>query len=130
MTNPLLPLSTSTPPRTLLLQNLTSQTHSLQTLFSSLSSPTPNPTALSTSLASIQTSSVELEHLVQEVWYHQIAWQELERKKAEVIGLEARVRGLLRGLEGGRRELEGMVEEGREVRKSIEQSERGRSMPY
>lgn len=132
MTYPLQPLPTAStsatpPPRTLLLQNLTAQSQTLSLLFNHLASASPDPQTISHLHTDLAHSSTELERLVKDVWEHQVAWNEFERKRKEVVGLEERVRGLLRGLEGGRRELEGMVEEGREFRESIEKSERGRS---
>jgi hypothetical protein len=122
------PSVSSTPLRTTLLTNLTSQTQTLQYLFHELSLPTPNPQRITSLYSSLQASTTDLEGLVKEVWRHQRRWRELERKKEEVLGLERRVRALIMGLEEGRRELERMVEEGKEVRKGIERVENGESI--
>lgn len=48
-------------------------------------------------------------------------------KKKEVAGLEMRVRGLVRRLEEGRKELEGMIDQGERSLEDIEKTERGTS---
>ena len=50
---------------------------------------------------------------------------DLRKKEEEVRELEKRVRGLLRSLEKGRGDLEGLVKEGKKVRKGIEGLEDG-----
>jgi len=135
-----------TPPRTALLQNLTSQSQFLLQLFTLLSSTAPLPTLppptplppsqlphpastsspatssnpISRLYSSLQTSTLELAHILDSVHAHQAAYRELDRQKLSVIGLEYQVHELVRSLETGRRELEVMVEDGKEVRKSIE----------
>ena len=116
-------------PRTILLQNLSSQLHLLTQLFTHLSSSHPSPSQPGTSTAlvhqiytSLQERTDQLASLVEEVEAHQIAYRALERRKAEVSALERVVRGLVRDLEKGRKELEKVVFEGRQVQRSVEKS--------
>lgn len=64
---------------------------------------------------------------MKEVVQHQEAYRRLVEKKKEVAGLEMRVRGLVKRLEEGRKELEGMIDQGERSLEDIEKSERGTS---
>lgn len=121
----------SHPPPYSLLQNLTTQSLLLSHLFTLIASP-PNPnTSTQTQLAQVysalQLSTLDLSGLVREVGQHQEAYRRLVEKKKEVAGLEMRVRGLVKRLEEGRKELEGMIDQGEKSLQDIEKSERGAS---
>ncbi|GMK57129.1 hypothetical protein CspeluHIS016_0309690 [Cutaneotrichosporon spelunceum] len=111
---------TDPPIRTSLLLALTTQGALLNELFAALSSSSSDIPALH---ASLVQSSAQLDSLAADAEEHQRAWAALLAQKREVEGLEMRVRGLLRELEGGRVELETLVDEGRRVSKSIALSE-------
>lgn len=114
----------SDPPiRTSLLVALTTQGALLNELFAALPSASSNIPALH---ASLVQSSAQLDALAADAEEHQRAWAALLAQKWEVEGLERRVRGLLRELEGGRVELETLVDEGRRVSDSIALSEDGK----
>ncbi|KAL0247756.1 hypothetical protein I308_103834 [Cryptococcus tetragattii IND107] len=118
----------SHPPPYSLLQNLTTQSLLLSHLFTLIASP-PNPnTSTQTQLAQVysalQLSTLDLSGLVREVGQHQEAYRRLVEKKKEVAGLEMRVRGLVKRLEEGRKELEGMIDQGEKSLQDIEKSER------
>ncbi|KAK8844058.1 hypothetical protein IAR55_006852 [Kwoniella newhampshirensis] len=137
MTNPAPPLpsvSSSPPIRLSLLQNLSTQSLLLSQLFTLLASPpapntssstisSPVPQQISQLYAALELSTLDLSNLVREAYAHQEEWRALMEQKAEVERLEQRVRGLVRGLEKGREEMEGMVQSGREVLNDIERSE-------
>ncbi|WRT69082.1 uncharacterized protein IL334_006065 [Kwoniella shivajii] len=119
--------SSSTPPRQALLQNLTTQSLLLTQLFSLLSSQSSTnqqPNGAEQIYAAIQLSTLDLSNLVRETYAHQDEWRELQSKKRQVELLEGRVRSLMKTLESGRIELEGLVEDGQVIKKSIEQSEK------
>lgn len=121
----------SNPPPHSLLQNLTTQSLLLSHLFTLIASP-PNPnTSIQTQLtqvySALQLSTLDLSGLVKEVVQHQEAYRRLVEKKKEVAGLEMRVRGLVKRLEEGRKELEGMIDQGERSLEDIEKSERGTS---
>ncbi|WVR09046.1 hypothetical protein IAU60_006106 [Kwoniella sp. DSM 27419] len=122
--------SSSLPPRTSLLQNLSTQSILLTQLFSLVAAPsqgTPAPQttgAIEQIYAALQLSTLDLSSLVKEAHEHQAEWKRLQEQKAEVEMLEKRVRGLVQSLEHGRKELEGMVDKGRQVRSDIDRSER------
>lgn len=126
----------STPPaslplRTSLLKNLTTQTHLLSTLFTLLTSPlaSAHQPSLSNLYTALVESTFELDSLTDQAYAHQVAYAELIRTKEETRGLELELRARLRGLEGGVRELEAVVGEGKKVRESIERSEKGKIIP-
>ncbi|WWD21288.1 hypothetical protein CI109_105772 [Kwoniella shandongensis] len=136
MINPVPPLPTSPPIRLSLLQNLTTQSLLISQLFTLLASPpppsssgsssiitSPIPAQISQLYAALQLSTLDLSALVREAHAHQEEWRALMDKRSEVERLERRVRGLVKGLEKGREELEGMVEKGREVLNDIDRSE-------
>lgn len=113
----------SDPPiRTSLLLALTTQSALLNELFSALPSASSDIPALH---ASLVQSSVQLDALARDTEEHQRCWDKLLAQKREVEDLERKVRGLIRELEGGRTELESMVDEGRRVSEGIEKSENG-----
>lgn len=121
----------SHPPPHSLLQNLTTQSLLLSHLFTLIASP-PNPntstqTQLNQVYSALQLSTLDLSGLVKEVGHHQEAYRRLVEKKNEVAGLEMRVRGLVKRLEEGRKELEGMIDQGERSLEDIEKSERGAS---
>ena len=106
--------STSIPPRTALLRNITHQTHLLQTIFQSLSSsnttaPQTSSQIIPESCSSLEGYTKEMQILVGELWDHQAAYRTMKRKEEQVRVLENRVKDLLTVLEEGRRELETMV---------------------
>ena len=109
-----------TPMRTLLLQNLATQTASISHLFTALASPAPNPAGVQTSYALLGTSTDELAAVLREAERHQEAWGRVMRQRKAVEDLERRVRGLCRDLERGSRELGMMVDESRSVLKGGE----------
>ena len=119
----------SKPPRILLLENLTTQTHLLTQLFTHLASANPpansqpststEPNPIHQIYTSLQSATDELARVVEAVQGHQLAFRGLERRKAEVMALERLVRGLVRDLERGRKELERVVCEAREIQSSI-----------
>lgn len=100
-----------TPMRTLLLQNLATQTASISHLFTALTAPAPNPAAVQASYAVLGTSTDELAAVLREAERHQEAWGRVMRQRKAVEDLERRVRGLCRDLERGSRELGAMVDE-------------------
>ncbi|BEJ15123.1 hypothetical protein CspHIS471_0408900 [Cutaneotrichosporon sp. HIS471] len=111
---------TDPPIRTSLLLALTTQGALLNELFTALPSSSSDIPALH---ASLVQSSAQLDALAADAEDHQRAWAALLVQKAEVEGLERRIRALLRELEGGRAELEALVDEGRRVSDSIALSE-------
>lgn len=114
----------SDPPiRTSLLLSLTTQGALLNELFSALPSASSD---IPTLHASLVQSSAQLDALARDAEAHQRAWEKLLAQKREVEALERKVRNLIRELEGGRIELESMVDEGRRVSQGIEKSESGR----
>lgn len=135
----------SLPPRSSLLTNLTTQTSLLTTLFTLLSQPssssaastsTSNPhpgvsgtnsTSIPALYSALEAQTAQMRSITQNLYTHQKAWAGLKRKEAEVGALEERVRGLVRELERGRGELEGLVKDGRGVKKGIEGLEKGKS---
>lgn len=82
-------------------------------------------TALHSSLVS---SVAQLDTLSAEVESHQAQWAALLAQKAEVEALERNVRSLVRDLQREKVELESMVEEGREIVKSIDKAGESESM--
>lgn len=123
------------PPRTRLLQNLSTQSQLLNQIFSSLASSTsaqqtqtqqqsqqPNPLPLLYQV--LDQTCTDLLALRKDVRAHQVVWERVERKKREVIELEKRTRVIMRTLERERSELETMVREGREVVASVDRVER------
>lgn len=113
----------SDPPiRTSLLLALTTQGALLNELFTALPSASSDVPALH---ASLVQSSAQLDALARDAEAHQRAWDKLLAQKREVEALERKLRALIRELEGGRIELEGMVDEGRRVSEGIEKSESG-----
>lgn len=113
---------TDPPMRTSLLLALTTQQTLLNELFTALPSAAADVPALHASL--VQSAS-QLDALAKEAEEHQRKWGQLLAKQAEVSALEGRVRSLIKELEGGRIELEGMVDEGKKVAEGIDKSERG-----
>ncbi|ORY28782.1 vitamin-D-receptor interacting mediator subunit 4-domain-containing protein [Naematelia encephala] len=120
----------SQPLRTQLLTNLATQHSHLLDLFTQLSTPTSSIASSSSfqhpinqlySLLSEKTT--ELAYLVEETERHQAAWRELERKKKEVVELEGNVRALISTLEQGRRELQVLVDKGREIIQRVDEVE-------
>lgn len=112
-------VSTSQPPRTALLTNITEQTSLLQQLFTvlttstSTSAPQQNTTppglAIPNIYASLQKSTEELKDITEGLWEHQRVWAEMKKKESEVRRLETQVRDLISELETGRRELESLI---------------------
>ncbi|WVO15407.1 hypothetical protein L204_103065 [Cryptococcus depauperatus] len=116
----------SQPPKTSLLQNLTTQSlllNHLFTLLSSLPSPQTAP-QISQVHAALQLSAIDISGLVKGIGRHQEAWSRFMAKKEEVEGLEKRVRSMIRRLEEGRTELEEMIDLGNKQLEAIEQAER------
>jgi mediator of RNA polymerase II transcription subunit 4 len=117
----------SIPPRTRLLQNITTQTHLINQIFtslsssSSLSSTAPNP--LPALYQQLNDTAEELLRLRDEIAVHQELWARIEVKKRNVIDMEKRVRGIMRTLESERGDLETMVLEGREIMASVDKVE-------
>ncbi|OCF79199.1 hypothetical protein I204_01146 [Kwoniella mangroviensis CBS 8886] len=123
--------SSSIPPRQSLLQNLTTQSLLLTQLFtllsSSPSSTAPNPGqggGIEQIYTALQLSTLDLSNLLRDTYTHQEEYKKLLDKKNNLENLEQRVRGLIRGLEHDRIELEQMVDNGKKVKKNIEQSEK------
>ena len=127
----------SIPPRTAILTKVTQQTALLSQLFTSLTQQsTPSspfaPPIHQASLdlySQIGKSDDEISNLTRDVWAHQKAWKELERKKKEVQELDAKVRQMIMGLEKGRRELEVLVVTGKEVEETIDRVTKSESWP-
>lgn len=122
------------PPRTAILTKVTQQTALLSQLFTSITQPAPSsPFASPIHQASldlysqVERSDDEISNLTKDVWAHQKAWKELERKKKEVQDLDAKVRQMIMGLEQGRRELEILVVTGKEVEETIDRVTRSES---
>ncbi|RSH95027.1 hypothetical protein EHS25_000113 [Saitozyma podzolica] len=133
----------STAPHHALLDNLSQQSSLLTALFTHLSQPlssNPSPLAippipsfpstsspsdpLNTIYAALAERERDLAGIVSRTYEHQAAYASLMRKRDEVSGLERRVRGLVKALERDRKELEGMVQSGEEIRESIAKSEK------
>lgn len=111
----------SVPPRTALLTNITEQTSLLHQLFTVLANPAPNAqstnppgVAIPSLYADLQARTKELESITEGLWEHQRAWAEMKKKEGEVRALESQVKELISELEGGRRELEGLIQDGQE----------------
>ena len=124
------PSPSGLPPRNRLLTNLSTQSSLLTQLFTQISqrqqSAQPslsNPTA--STYTSLESSVDELGAIVKDLKAHQAAWARLEERRKEVKILEMEVRRVIGELESGRRELEGMVKQGMEVRETIEKGLRG-----
>ncbi|WWC64012.1 uncharacterized protein I303_106618 [Kwoniella dejecticola CBS 10117] len=117
--------STSLPPRQALLRNLTTQSVLLSQLFTilSASSATQNSN-IQQIYTGLQLSTLDLSNLVKDAYAHQAEYAKLLEKRARVEQLEGRVRGLIKGLENDRLELERLVEGGKKIKEGIEQSEK------
>jgi hypothetical protein len=117
--------SSSTPPRTRLLTNLSTQSQLLDQFFTSLSSnSTTQQSPLPNLYSLLKETTDDLLKLRKDVQAHQEVWTRIERKKKEVVDLERRSRGLMRTLEAERRELDLMVREGREIMESVDKVEK------
>lgn len=122
------------PPRTRLLQNISTQSHLINQIFTSLSSSasastSTAPTPLPTLYRALEDTTGELLRLRQDVAEHQELWARIEAKKKNVIDLERRVRGIMRTLERERSDLETMVQEGRDIMASVDKVEQSELSP-
>ncbi|KAG6891247.1 hypothetical protein C0995_008499 [Termitomyces sp. Mi166 len=97
------------------------------TLFLSLSptqtKPPPPPT-----LAAFLECDKALSSAVNLAHRHQIKQRRIDALEQEILELEARWRDIASALEGGKRELEEMIEEGEERNKAIELAKKGVSV--
>lgn len=139
------PTTPPPPPRTLLLQNLTTQTHLLTQLFTHLSQSSSSSSTSSTLSSSLigapsnqsnlinqlytflRSTTDDMASIVQQVRQHQTAYTDFERQKKSVISLERQVRSLIHSLESSRSELEAMISEARETAKSLDRATTGPS---
>lgn len=129
-----LPASDDSAPRTALLENLTRQSALLDQLFSTLASghsagPSDGQAGLSQTYASLHSTVQSFAGIIDDVYEHQAAYEVMLDKQTEAERLERQVRDALVQLEQDRAEMESIVLEGQQVRKAIERSEAGRSMP-
>jgi len=123
--DPIDPSSSSPPPRTRLLTNLSTQSQLLDQFFTSLSSSSTNQQSpLPHIYTLLKETTDDLLKLRKDVQAHQEVWTRIERKKKKVVDLERRSRALMRTLEGERRELDLMVKEGREIIESVDKVEK------
>lgn len=108
----------------ILSQPLTDLQSLSQTLFLSLSpahtKPPPPPP-----ISSFLSCDEALAHGIQLARVHQNKQRRIEALKSEVLGFEVRWRKICRELEGGKRELEGLIEESDERCKAIEEAKKG-----
>jgi len=126
--DPIDPSSSSSPPRTRLLTNLSTQSQLLDQFFTSLSSSSTNQQSpLPHIYTLLKETTDDLLKLRKDVQAHQEVWTRIERKKKEVVDLERKSRALMRTLEGERRELDLMVKEGREIIESVDKVEKSKS---
>ena len=126
--DPIDPSSSSPPPRTRLLTNLSTQSQLLDQFFTSLSSSSTNQQSpLPHIYTLLKETTDDLLKLRKDVQAHQEVWTRIERKKKEVVDLERKSRALMRTLEGERRELDLMVKEGREIIESVDKVEKSKS---
>jgi hypothetical protein len=124
----------SVPPRARLLQNISTQSHLINQIFTSLSSSasasaSTAPAPLPTLYRALEDTTGELLRLRQDVAEHQELWARIEAKKKNVIDLERRVRGIMRTLERERSDLETMVQEGRDIMASVDKVEQSELSP-
>ncbi|KAL7420996.1 hypothetical protein Q5752_003880 [Cryptotrichosporon argae] len=115
------PPPSSIPLRTSLLLPLTQTPALLSSLLASLPG---SPNAVPQTHAAFLSTQHALASLDAAARAHQAAWARVRAREDEVDGLERRVRGMLRALEQGRRELEALVVVGREDLREIERAEK------
>ncbi|KII87503.1 hypothetical protein PLICRDRAFT_112947 [Plicaturopsis crispa FD-325 SS-3] len=99
-----------------------------QTLFLALSPAQTRPPPLPP-ISAFLDCDVRLADAIHTAHRHQINQRKTEALKDEILDLEARWREILRELEGGKRELEAMIEEGNERAKAIDAAADA-SIPY
>lgn len=125
-----LPPSFSEPIQAALSANISKQTALLPLLFSAISnaasgggvsSSKHTVTQIFTDLARLDE---ELAVLMERARKHQERWRRMEQLKRETIEVESQVRSALLVLEEGRRELEMVVKDAKEVVSSIELAEK------
>ncbi|KAG6897198.1 hypothetical protein C0992_003495 [Termitomyces sp. T32_za158] len=98
------------------------------TLFLSLS-PTPTRPPPPPALAAFLECDKALSSAVNLAHKHQIKQRKIDALEQEILELEARWREIASALEGGKRELEEMIEEGEERMKAIELAKNA-AIPY
>lgn len=98
-----------------------------QQLFLSLGPPQSKPPPAPPVSAFLEVDAV-LADAVQRARAHQVRQRRIEALKADILELEDEWRGVVESLEEGRRELEGIVKEGEERLKAIEDAKKG--TPY
>lgn len=103
---------------------LTDLTALSQTLFQSLAPPQSKPPPPPPISAFIECDYA-LARAVQMARTHQAKQRRIEELKREVMGLDERWREIVEELETGRRDLEGLIAEGEERIKGIEQAKNG-----
>lgn len=136
MSSSSLPPSFSIPIQAALSSNISKQTALLPLLFAAISnaasggnvssSKQHTVTQIFTDLARLDD---ELAVLMERARKHQQRWRRMEQLKRETIEVESQVRSALLVLEGGRRDLEMVVKDAKEVVSSIELAEKSESSP-
>ncbi|EPT02981.1 hypothetical protein FOMPIDRAFT_1047349 [Fomitopsis schrenkii] len=99
-----------------------------QQLFLSLGPPQSKPPPAPPVSAFLEVDAV-LADAVQRARAHQVRQRRIEALKADILELEDEWRGVVESLEEGRRELEGIVKEGEERLKAIEDAKKA-AIPY
>jgi len=97
------------------------------TLFLALSPPQTRPPPAPPLSAFIECDKA-LATAVNLAQVHQIKQRKIEAVEAEILELEAQWRSICAELATGKEELEGLIEEGEERIKAIEQAKKGRSL--
>lgn len=107
-----------------LLQPLTQLQSLSQSLFLSLSPPQSKPPP-PPSISAFLSCDTALAGAIQLARVHQDRQRKIESLKDEVLELEARWKVICRELAASKTELEGMIEEGEERCKAIEEAKKG-----
>ncbi|WWC73084.1 uncharacterized protein I206_107049 [Kwoniella pini CBS 10737] len=132
--------SNSLPPRQALLQNLTTQSILLSQLFNIFSNNLnlnsndnnnnnnnniiQNNNNIEQIYTGLKLSTLDLSNLIKDSNKHQKEYLNLIFKKKKIEILENKIKFLIKNLENGRLQLENMIEIGKKMKISIEQSEK------
>lgn len=125
--------------RNRLLSNISLQSHLVDTLFTSLvasstsssssSSSSSHSSRLISAYTSLEQASASQAEILEQARIHQEKYEKLTRRRERVKVLEEKVKGrLVRGLGEIMDQAEEMVNEGRRVRKRIEQVQEGETL--